>query len=55
MNVSKVANNITIRPTDRKIKKAKHFLKQVVLPELSNTKNNSEAIIKNIDRNIKLG
>ncbi len=34
MNVKKIANNITVRPTDRKIKKAKHFAEQVgILPK----------------------
>ncbi len=34
MNVKKIANNITIKPTDRKIKKAKHFAEQVgILPK----------------------
>ncbi len=27
MNIKKITNNITIKPTDRKIKKVKHFIK----------------------------
>ena len=34
MNVAKVVNNLKIRPTDRKIKKAKAFTNNVLLKEM---------------------
>ena len=34
MNIRKITSNITIRPTDRKMKKAKHFAEKIgVLPK----------------------
>ena len=34
MNIKKITSNITIRPTDRKMKKAKHFAEEAgILPK----------------------
>ena len=34
MNIRKITSNITIRPTDRKMKKAKHFAEEAgILPK----------------------